>query len=107
MDRTAFLLGGKEGGYYLHELRRQLHRIPFDAADARGGGVRYLREHVLQAVPRLVEQRRHLAEGHERRLVADGGGAVARQVRDRLPVQHLRGRAHARAREVRSIGSAC
>ena len=38
-----------------------------------------------------VEERRHLGEGHERRLALDGGGAVASEVGHRLAVEHLTG----------------
>jgi hypothetical protein len=65
----------------LHHLRRDLDGVPFDAVDARHVAVLHLREHVLQAVAELVEDRLHLAERHEawrlahgRRLVADDVG---------------------------------
>mmetsp|Transcript_27760 Transcript_27760/g.65566 ORF Transcript_27760/g.65566 Transcript_27760/m.65566 type:complete len:616 (+) Transcript_27760:208-2055(+) len=72
----------------LHELRRQLDRVPLHTGDAGGGRVRHGGEHVLQSVARLVEERRHLREGHERRLALDRRRAVAGEVGHRLAVEH-------------------
>mmetsp|Transcript_68763 Transcript_68763/g.182918 ORF Transcript_68763/g.182918 Transcript_68763/m.182918 type:complete len:447 (-) Transcript_68763:398-1738(-) len=74
----------------LHELRRQLDCVPLNTRDARRRRVRHAREHVLQAVARLVEESRHLVESHQARLAVSGRRAVAREVRDRLLVEHLR-----------------
>mmetsp|Transcript_46550 Transcript_46550/g.101132 ORF Transcript_46550/g.101132 Transcript_46550/m.101132 type:complete len:227 (+) Transcript_46550:609-1289(+) len=74
----------------LHKLRWQLDGVPLDAGDAGGGRVRHRRQHVLQTVAGLVEQSRHLTKGHQRRLAADRRRAVAREVRDGLPVEHGR-----------------
>mmetsp|Transcript_63646 Transcript_63646/g.146406 ORF Transcript_63646/g.146406 Transcript_63646/m.146406 type:complete len:501 (+) Transcript_63646:250-1752(+) len=81
--------GGLVVAPVLHELRGQLDGVPLHVIDAGRVRVGDAREHVLQAVAELVEQRLHLAEGHEGGLVAHGRGAVAGEVRHRQPAQHL------------------
>ena len=67
----------------LHELRRQLDRVPLHATDARHQALLHRRQHVLQRVAELVEERLHLAEGHQRGLVTDGRRLIADHVRAR------------------------
>jgi hypothetical protein len=67
----------------LHELARELHRVPFDAADARHVALVHLREHVVQAVAGLVEQGDHVVVREQRRLALHALGEVADQVRHR------------------------
>ncbi len=47
----------------LHELAGQLDRVPLDAAYAGHQPVRLLRQHVLQRVAELVEERLNLLRG--------------------------------------------
>ena len=61
--------------------RRQFDRIPFDAGDARHAELVDLRQHVVQAVAELVEQRDHFVVGEQRRLVLPSTGAGARNCR--------------------------
>ena len=70
----------------LHELARQLDRVPLDVADAGGERLLDVRQHVLQAVAELVEER--LAPRRsvmQRRLVADRRRLIADQVGDGQP----------------------
>ena len=46
----------------LHELARQLDRVPFDALDAGHAGDVDLRQQVVQPVAELVEQRGHFVD---------------------------------------------
>ena len=46
-------------------------------------------EHVLQAVPELVEERLYFSEGHQRGLSGHWGRAVAGQVGNRLAAHHF------------------
>ena len=55
----------------LHELARQLDRVPLDAVDARDAEVVDARQQVVQAVAELVEQRDHFVVREERGLAAD------------------------------------
>ncbi len=59
----------------LHELARQLDGVPFDAGDAGHAEVVDLRQHVLQAVAELVEQRGHVVVRQQRRLAVDAAAA--------------------------------
>ena len=52
----------------LHELAGQLHRVPFHAADACDVTFVHLGQHVMQPVPKLMEQRRHVIMRQECRL---------------------------------------
>ena len=61
----------------------QFDRVPLDAADARHVALVDLREHVVQAVAELVEQRGHVVVREQRRLAVDAFGEVADQLRDR------------------------
>ena len=65
-----------------HELAGQLDGVPFHTADARDIALVDLREHVVQAVAELMEQRGHVVvreqgglAGHAFGEVADPGGA--------------------------------
>lgn len=51
-----------------HELGGQFDGVPLDAADAGNKALLLLREHVLQRVPKLVEQRLHLLHPPRRAL---------------------------------------
>jgi hypothetical protein len=68
---AAFDVGRNQRQYFgppdeiLHELARQLDRIPGDAVDTGDARIGDAREHVMQAVPELVEQRRHLVVGQQ------------------------------------------
>ena len=64
----------------LHELARQLDRIPLDAVDAGDAEFVDARQQVVQAVAELVEQRQHLVVREQRRLAADRAGEIAGQV---------------------------
>ena len=64
----------------LHELARQLHRIPGHAVDARRASVLDLGQEVVQAMAEFVEQRGDLVMGQERRALAHRRGEVADQV---------------------------
>ena len=63
-----------------HELAGQLDRVPFNAVDAGCIGIINRCEHVLQTVAEFVEQRLHLAEGHQRRLSTGRRRRVANQM---------------------------
>ena len=56
----------------LHELARQLDRVPFDPVDARYAEVLDAREQVVQPVTELVEQGENFVVREERGLAADG-----------------------------------
>ena len=56
----------------LVELRRELDEVARHAAER---GVAHVREHRVQRVPELVEERRHVVEGDQGRL-ARGAGFV-------------------------------
>ena len=68
----------------LHELARQLDRVPFDAVDAGHAEILDARQQVVQAVAELVEQRQHLVVREERRLAARPG-------REKLQVRYATG----------------
>ena len=74
----------------LHELAGQLHRVPLDVADPRRRPVVDAGEHVLQAVPELVEEGLHLVEGHQRGPAVHRGRPVAHQVGHREAHRVLR-----------------
>ena len=94
----------------LHELARQLDRVPLDAGDAGDADVVDARQHVVQAVAELVEQRGDVVVRQQRRLALERRREVADEVRDRrlqaalgprpalAHVVHPRARALARAR---------
>ena len=67
----------------LHELARQLDRIPRDAVDAGDARVVHARQHVVQAVAELVEHRHDFVVRQQRGLAADRRQEVADQVGDR------------------------
>mmetsp|Transcript_882 Transcript_882/g.1752 ORF Transcript_882/g.1752 Transcript_882/m.1752 type:complete len:673 (-) Transcript_882:326-2344(-) len=90
-------------GPVLHELARLLDGVPLDAADARDVALVHAREHVLQRVAALVEERLHLTEGHQRRRERPVGVGhrrrlVAHHVRHGQPDRAPRRREGARAR---------
>eukprot|EP00047_Mylnosiga_fluctuans_P018956 m.76884 g.76884 ORF g.76884 m.76884 type:complete len:303 (+) comp7894_c0_seq6:326-1234(+) len=62
----------------LHKLRRQLDRIPLNPIDACHPRPVDPRQHVLQSVPKLMEESLHLAEAHTGR----GRGLIAHEVRN-------------------------
>ena len=64
----------------LHELARQFHRVPFDAADAGHIAFVDLGQHVVQAMTELVEEGDGVVVGEQRRLAIDALGEVAHQV---------------------------
>ena len=69
----------------LHELARQLDRVPFDALDAGDAGDVDLGQQLMQAVAELVEQRDDVVVRERRGLAArDGRRQVAREVGDRM-----------------------
>eukprot|EP00966_Prymnesium_polylepis_P117271 2709822-Prymnesium_polylepis.1 len=61
--------------------------VLFGVVRVAAGALRHAREHVLQAVARLVEESRHLVESHQARLAVSGRRAVAREVRDLPPTR--------------------
>ena len=67
----------------LHELRRQLDRVPVYEVYAARANVVDARERVLQGVAELVEQRVHLAETHEHSPLGVRRGHVADDVHER------------------------
>ena len=91
----------------LHELARQLDRVPFDAGDAGDAEVVDLRQHVVQAVAELVEQRDDVVVRQQRRLAAD---AAARSCRPGAPpasAARLRAAPSGRARRPSRRRGAC
>lgn len=61
LKRTTRLIdGGFVVAPVLHELRGKLYSIPFHSVDAGAVPVNHGGQHVLKAVPELVEQRLHL-----------------------------------------------
>ena len=60
----------------LHKLARDLHRVPLDEVDARRVLVVHAREHLLEGVAELVEQRLDLAERQEAFALAVALGEV-------------------------------
>ena len=64
-----------------HELAGQLHRVPLHAADAGYARFVHLREHVVQAVTKLVEQGDDVVVREQGRLARHAFGKVAYQVR--------------------------
>ena len=75
----------------LHELRRQLDRVPFHALDAGDAGHVDARQQLVQAVAELVEDRDDFVVRERRGLAGDRRGQVARQVGDRM-LQRVRRR---------------
>mmetsp|Transcript_41634 Transcript_41634/g.129771 ORF Transcript_41634/g.129771 Transcript_41634/m.129771 type:complete len:227 (-) Transcript_41634:1451-2131(-) len=73
----------------LHELRGQLHGVPLHVVDTRGVAVLHAREHVLESVAELMEQRLRLGEGHEGGFVPHRRRAVAGEVGHGLGAQGL------------------
>ena len=69
-------------GPVLHELARQLDGIPGHAANTSDTGGVDLGEHVMQAMPELVEQGLDLVMAEQCRVVADRRGDVAGQKGD-------------------------
>ena len=72
-----------------HELTGQLDRVPFNTADARDILLIDLREHVMQSMSKLMEQRDHVIMGQQGGLIALPFSKVAHQVghrRLKLPV---------------------
>ncbi len=67
----------------LHELARQLDRVPLDAADAGHAELVDAGQHVVQPVAEFVQQRDQVVVGEQRGLAADRRREVADQVRDR------------------------
>ena len=67
-------------GPVLHELAGQLHGIPFHTRDARDRQRVHLREHVVQAVAELVEERGHVVVGEQGGLTVDRRLEVAHQI---------------------------
>ena len=72
----------------LHELARQLDRVPFDALNARHAGDVDFGQQLVQPVAELVEQRHHLVVGERRGLargaLADRRREIAREIGDRM-----------------------
>jgi hypothetical protein len=64
-------------------LRRQFDRVPLDAVDARHAQFIDTREHVMQTVAELVEQRDDFVVREAGGLAADRRREVAGQIRDR------------------------
>ena len=69
----------------LHELARQLDRIPLDVADARRESLLDRRQHVLEAVTELVKERVDLVEAHQRGPAPHRRRLIADEVRHRQP----------------------
>ena len=67
----------------LHELAGQLHRIPFDAANAGDITLVHLRQHVVQSMAELMEQGGHVVMREQCRAAVHGIGKIAHQVRHR------------------------
>ena len=70
-------------GIVLEELARQLDRVPGDAVDAGEARVGDARQHVVQAVAELVEERHDVVVGQQGRLPIARRQEVADEVRDR------------------------
>lgn len=68
----------------LHELARQLNRVPRHAADAGHARGIDAGQHVVQAVAEFVEQSDHFIMGKQRRLAANRTVKVAGQVGHRF-----------------------
>ena len=64
----------------LHELARQLHGVPLDAADARDIALVDLGQHVVQAMAEFVKQRGDVVMREQRRFAIDTLGEVAHKV---------------------------
>jgi len=67
----------------LHELAWQLDRVAFHTRDAGNRQLLDLRQHVVQAVAELVEQRDDVVVAQQRRLAVQRWREVAHQVRHR------------------------
>ena len=87
---TGFVMAGDERQRFrlpapvFHKLARQLDRIPRHAVDA-GYARRFdARQHVVQAVAELVEQRGHFIVSEQRRFALYRAIEVTGQVRHRL-----------------------
>src|SRR5581483_296409 len=66
----------------LHELAGELHRIPFDAFDARYARHLDAGQQLVQAVPELVEDGDDLVVRERRGLAIDRRGEIAGDVGD-------------------------
>mmetsp|Transcript_77135 Transcript_77135/g.165290 ORF Transcript_77135/g.165290 Transcript_77135/m.165290 type:complete len:210 (+) Transcript_77135:556-1185(+) len=75
--KSHLVHGGLVINPVFHELRGLLNCVPINVVDARGQAFRFLREHMLQRVAKLVEQSLDVAEVHETGLVPDGRRSVA------------------------------
>ena len=69
----------------LHELARQFDGIPLHATDSCRITEIHGRQHVLQSVSELVEQRLDFPKRHQRRNIIRRRRAVANQMSDRQP----------------------
>ncbi len=67
------------------QLSWRIHTAPIYHSAVPAGPHLLLRQHVLRGVAKLVEQRLHLAEGHEGGLAAHGWRLVAHHVRHGQP----------------------
>ena len=67
----------------LHELARQLDRVPGDAVDSGDAGIGHARQHVMQSVAELVKQRGDFVVRQQRGRGADRRREIADQLRDR------------------------
>ena len=88
-----------------HELAGQLYRIPLHAADAGYARFVHLREHVVQAVAKFVEQGDDVVVRQQRRFAAHAIGKIAHQVRHGC-LQFLRIRALPAAAHIVHPGAA-
>ncbi len=84
----------------LHELAGQLDGVPLHAGDARHAQLLHLREHVVQPVAELVEQRDDVVVREQGRAAVDRGGEVAHEVRHRRLQRPAVGAQPARTRVV-------
>ena len=66
-----------------HELTGQFHGIPFNATDARDIPFIHLRQHVMQAMAKFVEQGDHIVVGKQSGIAIDALCKIADQMRNR------------------------
>ena len=73
----------RQPGVVFHELARQLDGVPGHAVDTGDARISDARQHVMQAVAELVEQRHHVVVGQQRRPPPLRRQRIAHQVGDR------------------------